>query len=191
MDGGTLDPIGRKARAEVIDDEARVRIGHAVGLVEDELEALRVGREAAPVRVLAGVVVFLRVDDPGDRVDAGQELIHGRAVLPPYRVHVRQVEDGDVVEPVAVMRHDRFDIQPAEQRGELGLMRCRHPGDGRVGRGPDGPRRADDVPGQRVEDRRLPHPGAAGQRHDVDRPEEPRSLRNPLRHLFGGTRLRL
>ena len=116
---GPAMPSASRRDSEVAGDQARVRIGQAVGLVEDEAQAVGVRSQAAPVLVLSRVVVLLGVDHPSHRVDPRQEGVDEDAVLNVRRVDVGQVEDRDLVESVAVMLDHARDIQPVEQRREL------------------------------------------------------------------------
>jgi len=119
-----------------------------------------------------GVAVLLGIRDPDDRVDAREKLVDARAMLRRGRVDVRKVEDRDVRErPVRVVPHV-FNVEPPEQRSGLVARALSDPGERCSGRWAARPGRAHGLAGERIEEARLAHPGAADQREHVRRPLE-------------------
>ena len=75
------------------------------------------------------IVVFLRIHDPHDRVDAGKQLIHAVSVLESDRVEVGKVEHGDIGERAAGMLAHLADAEPLKQTSELPAAAGRDPRD--------------------------------------------------------------
>ncbi len=120
-----------------------------------------------------GVVVFLRIGHPRDRIDARQDRLDPSPVFGRDRVHVRQVEDRDRPEIGGAVLADLVDAQPLEQRFERGPLGGRDPGHGHArGRSSHG-RRADGLTGQGVEQARLADAGAADEGQHVGVAREP------------------
>ncbi len=76
-----------------VGDGDALRIGQAVGLVDDELHPVGVLVHRSDVAMQPSVVVFLRVAHPGHRIDPRQELVDPCPMLGSHAVDVGQVED--------------------------------------------------------------------------------------------------
>src|SRR6266566_9315250 len=111
-----------------------------------------------------GVAVLLGIRDPDDRVDPGEELVDARAMLRRGRIDVRKVEDRNVRERTVRVAPHFSDIEPPEQRSGLVARALRDPGERCAGRWAARPGRAHSLAGERIEEARLAHPGAADQR---------------------------
>ena len=100
----------------------------AIGLVEDDDLAVE-ARDPAPQEpvVEQRVGVLLRVGDPGDGVDARQQLLDGRAVGRLDRVDVGQVEDHDALERRVVVEPPLAGTEPVEERRDAWRRRRRRP----------------------------------------------------------------
>ncbi len=140
----------------------------AVGLVQHDELPRQAWRPSPQIFVVKHrVAIFLGIGDPDDRVDAGEQLVHARAVFTCGRVDIRQIEDRDVGERAVAVISYLADLEPSEERSGLRARALGDPGDGRPGRGATRARRADVGTRERIEKARFPDTRATHEREDV------------------------
>ena len=168
----------RSARQDVA-----VRRLEAVRLVEHDEHRLAVaGQRPQVVLVQRGVGVLLRVDDPHHEIGERDHAVHLEAVLAHDGVEVGQVEQDEPVQlvPHAVAaRH----LEPVEQRVVDAAPDRRARG---RRRGPPVAGRGELGAGERVEQRRLPRAGRAGEGDHGALDAEPEALAGAPHDRLGG-----